>query len=103
MKYNTHKLDIRVHILSPLSIEIPTPNTPNVAFGLPGSSQGYPGPCSATLMNELYNSSSFPYGINLSAPPTEQKMMETGFLKLKEGTCNLTGDEKEILNEETNI
>lgn len=60
MKYNTHKLDICVHILSPLSIEIPTPNTPNVAFGLPGYSQDYRGPCSATLMNELYNSSSFP-------------------------------------------
>jgi hypothetical protein len=29
--------------------------------------------------------------------------MKTGFLKLKEGTCNLTGDEKETLNEGTKL
>lgn len=29
------QIDMRVHILSPLSIEIPTPKTSNMGFGLP--------------------------------------------------------------------
>lgn len=80
---------MRVHILSPLSIEIPTPKTPNMGFGLPRHFQENLG---ASLDEKEWEA------ISLSAPPTGQKLMGN-YLKLKEGTCNLTGDWKEILDE----